>query len=188
MKNLLKSDCYRYYGNYKLKTRIKTYLIQASYRYTCAYRKAHYYQKKSAKLRAIFYRLRLLRYSYKYGFQISANSEMGYGLYLGHRGTIIVNQDVVLGNNINIQAGVTIGQENRGKRKGAPVIGNDVWIGGNAVIVGKVTIGNNVLIAPNSYVNFDVPDNSIAIGNPAKIISKANATEGYIQNRYTKGE
>ena len=44
-------------------------------------------------------------------------------------------------------------------------------------------IGNNVLIAPNSYVNFDVPDNSIVIGNPGKIIHKDNATEDYINRK-----
>lgn len=75
------------------------------------------------------------------------------------------------------------GQENRGKRKGTPRIGNDVWIGTNAVIVGKIEIGNNVLIAPNSYVNFDVPNNSIVIGNPGKIIPSINACESYIENK-----
>ncbi len=59
-------------------------------------------------------------------------------------------------------------------------MGNKVWIGSNSVIVGNVKIGNNVLIAPNAFVNFDVPNDSICFGNPAKIIKKENATEGYI--------
>lgn len=66
------------------------------------------------------------------------------------------------------------------EKRGGSQIGNCVWIGPNAVIVGKIKIGNNVLIAANSYVNFDVPDNSIVIGNPGKIIHRENATEGYI--------
>ncbi|WP_138272484.1 LbetaH domain-containing protein [Parabacteroides merdae] len=48
-------------------------------------------------------------------------------------------------------------------------LGNSVWIGPNAVIVEKINIGDNVLIAANSYVNFDVPSNSIVIGNPGRI-------------------
>ena len=56
-------------------------------------------------------------------------------------------------------------------------------MGTNSVIVGRITIGNNVLIAPNTFVNFDVPNNSIVIGNPAKIISKEKATEGYINKK-----
>lgn len=70
-----------------------------------------------------------------------------------------------------------------GGRQGAPVIGNEVWIGINAIIVGKITIGDDVLIAPNSYVNCDVPSHSIAIGNPCIIKHRENATEGYINRR-----
>lgn len=85
--------------------------------------------------------------------------------------------------NCNIHGGVTIGQENRGKRKGVPIIGNDVWIGMHTVIVGKVRIGNDVLIAPNSYVNCDIPDHSIVYGNPCVIKHCENATRDYINNR-----
>jgi serine O-acetyltransferase len=59
-------------------------------------------------------------------------------------------------------------------------LGNKVWVGANAVIVGNITIGDDVLIAPLSYVNFDVPSHSIVIGNPGKIIPRDNATEDYI--------
>ena len=68
----------------------------------------------------------------------------------------------------------------RGKRQGAPTIGNKVWIGPNATIVGKINVGNDVLIGANSYVNFDVPDHSIVLGNPGRIIRKENATQDYI--------
>ena len=88
---------------------------------------------------------------------------------------------VKLGDNINIHNGVLIGQENRGPRKGVPAIGNQVWIGINAAIVGNITIGEDVLNAPNSYINFDVPSHSVVIVNPAKVIHKENATEQYIQ-------
>lgn len=87
-----------------------------------------------------------------------------------------------LGNNVNIHRGVLIGQENRGARKGYPTIGNNVWIGINASIVGNVTIGDDVLIAPNTYVNCDVPSHSIVFGNPCIIRYKENATYGYVQN------
>ena len=88
-----------------------------------------------------------------------------------------------MGKNINIHRGVLIGQTNRGGRRGAPVIGDEVWIGINATIVGKVTIGDDVLIAPNSYVNCDVPSHSIVFGNPCIIKHRENATEGYINRR-----
>lgn len=103
-------------------------------------------------------------------------------MYIGHPFGITINANAIIGSNCNIHKGVTIGQENRGLRKGCPTIGNRVWIGINSTIVGKITIGDDVLIAPNSFVNFDVPSHSIVIGNPGKVIAKENATEGYINN------
>lgn len=119
----------------------------------------------------------------KRGIEIYGLSDIGPGLYLGHTYNITINSDAIIGKNCNIHKGVTIGQENRGKRKGVPIIGNSVWIGVNATIVGNITIGDDVLIAPNSYVNCDVPSHSIVIGNPCKIIARDNATEGYINNK-----
>lgn len=110
-------------------------------------------------------------------------TDIGEGFYIGHCGRIIINPSAKLGKNINIATGVTIGQENRGTRMGSPTIKDNCWIGMNAVIVGNVTIGSDVLIAPLAYVNFDVPDHSIVIGNPARIIPRENATTGYINNK-----
>jgi len=118
----------------------------------------------------------------KYGLEISPKTKIGKGLYLGHAYNITINPGAVIGDNCNIHKGVTIGQENRGKRKGAPVIGSRVRIGVNATIVGRIEIGDDVLIAPNAFVNRDVPSHSIVIGNPCRIIPKQGATEGYINN------
>lgn len=125
----------------------------------------------------------LWRMREKYGLGISPRVQIGPGFYLGHPYGIDINPAVSMGANCNVHKGVTIGQENRGRRKGAPCIGDGVWMGVNSTIVGRITIGDDVLIAPNSYVNFDVPSHSIVIGNPAKIIHRDNATENYIENK-----
>lgn len=121
--------------------------------------------------------------SFFYNVEISPTTKIGPGLYIGHPYGITINPKSCLGKNCNIHKGVTIGQENRGRRKGAPVIGDCVWIGVNSTIVGKITIGDDVMIAPNSYVNCDVPSHSVVFGNPCQIREKENATEGYINNR-----
>lgn len=126
-------------------------------------------------------KLMLRKYCNKYGLEIFSKN-IGEGLFICHPIAINVNPKVVIGKNCNIHKGVTIGMENRGARKGAPVLGNDVWIGVNSTVVGKINIGNDVLIAPNTYVNCDVPSHSIVLGNPCKIIHKENATEKYINN------
>lgn len=90
------------------------------------------------------------------------------------------NPDCTIGRNCTVAQGVLIGQNNHG----VPKIGNQVWIGANAIVVGKITIGNNVVIAPGAYVNTDVPDNSLVIGNPCKILSKTpSIINGYIVNQ-----
>ena len=180
LKNIIKQDLYRYYGGKKVGFIGRSRIF--GYRYTKVLRYASYYKNRN-KLLYLYYGYRLSRLQYKYGFQIPPGAKIGKGLYIGHFGSLIVNSGAVIGDNVNLSPNVVIGQQNRGEKKGAPTIGNNVWIGSGAVIVGKVNIGDDVLIAPNAYVNFDVPAHSIVIGNPATVHKRENATEGYIENR-----
>jgi serine O-acetyltransferase len=138
------------------------------------------YRKSNKLLYGINY-LIYAHYQMKFGVQIPARTKIGENFMIGHVGGIVVNSGVLIGNRVKIMQGVLLGEDYRGHRKGTPVIGDNVFIGANAVIVGKITIGDDVLIAPNSYVNFDVPPHSIVIGNPGKIISRDNATDGYLE-------
>lgn len=132
---------------------------------------------------------RLKIYSFLYAkisslkhLEISPSTKIGGGIYLGHAYGITINPKAIIGNNCNIHKGVTIGQESRGKRKGTPIIGNRVWIGVGAVIVGNINIGDDVMIAPNSFVNIDIPSHSIVFGNPCIIKPRNPATQDYIVN------
>ena len=130
-----------------------------------------------------YYRWRFKRLKEKRHIEIYGKCNIGPGLYLGHVYCITINADTIIGKNCNIHKGVTIGQENRGKRKGAPKIGNSVWIGVNATVVGNITIGDDVLIAPNTFVNCDVPSHSVVYGNPCIIKPYEEATKNYITNK-----
>lgn len=178
MQKIIKSDLYRYGGLNGSKGFLKGLLIPG-FRYTFIIRKLSEYRQYS--ILWIFFKILKHRYDFKYGFQIPSDTQIGEGLYIGHFGMIVINCKARIGMNCNIAHGVTIGQSNRGKLKGYPTIGNKVWIGTGSVIVGNINIGSNVLIAPNSFINMDVPDHSLVIGNPAKIIAKKNPTEGYIE-------
>ena len=131
----------------------------------------------------IFYKIIFKYLKQKNHIELYYKTKIGDGLYIGHPYGITINPEAVLGKNINIHKGVTIGQENRGARKGTPTIGNEVWIGINSTIVGKISVGNDVLIAPNTYVNCDIPDHSVVFGNPCIIKHRDNATEDYINNK-----
>lgn len=130
----------------------------------------------------LYYRFMFKRVSEKRGNEIPWSTTIGKGLYLGHAYNIAINPSAVIGENCNLHKGVVIGQTNRGPRKGAPVIGNNVWIGMHATLFGKITVGEDVLIAANSFVNCDVPPHSIVLGNPCIIKHKDKATEFYINN------
>lgn len=140
-------------------------------------RKCEYWRPKN-KLIFCFYRFIYEKYKTKYLTDIPAQAVIGKGFKIEHVGGIVINPSVKIGNDVTILNNVLIGMEKRGKRRGNPVIGNKVYIASGVVIVGKISVGNNVLIAANSFVNFDVPDNSIVVGN--KIIHNDHATDGYI--------
>lgn len=179
LKELINSDLYRYTGDNHISIFSKRRLY--GWEYTRIWRKAN--AAIGTKVKYYIYGFLLYRKSIKYGFQISPHATIGKGLYLGHFGTIVVGNEVVIGNNCNLSPNVVIGRTNRGKHMGSPKIGNSVWIGSGAIVVGKISIGDNVLIAPNAYVNFDVPKDSIVLGNPAVVHRSLCATKEYVNNK-----
>lgn len=182
LKQLIHSDLFRHKGvEVTRKQVISNFRANPGFKYMYLFRKCQFYKQKNYLMYRL-YRFLLGRCVYKFGYEIPEEVKIGKGFYINHFGGITINRNAIIGENVNITKGVTIGQTNRGSKKGVPTIGNLVWIGANATIVGSISVGDNVLIAPNSYVNFDVPSNSIVIGNPAKIIKNITATEGYINN------
>lgn len=178
-KNNISMDLPRYnFGNKKIGF-ISIIFSKPGFRFMFFFRLCQEFKKGSAI--GLLARLILKFLTILYGFQIPHSTRIAKGLFLAHWGNIIINRSVVIGENCNISQGVTIGQVNRGKMKGTPVIGDRVWIGTNAVIVGNVKIGNDALIAPLSYVNFNVPPKAVILGNPGKIVSY-NSSAGYVNN------
>ena len=119
------------------------------------------------------------RYKYKFGCSIPHMTSIGRGFYIGHIRDIVVNERAVIGDNCNISQGVTIGQANRGRRKGTPVIGRNVYIGPGAKIVGAVHVGDDVAIGANCVVTDDVPDHAVVVGIPGRVIS-FDGSAGYV--------
>ena len=113
------------------------------------------------------------------GISIPASAQIGHSFYIGHFGGVILNAKTIIGNNCNISQGVTIGISGQGKNRGVPKIGNNVYIGANAVIAGSIIIEDNVLIAACSLVNTNATSNSVMLGVPAIKVSE-KSSEGYI--------
>ena len=108
------------------------------------------------------------------GIELPRKLTIGKGLSLYHGQALVVNKSTVIGENCILRNSTTIGHKKLadGTFSGSPRIGNNVDIGANVCIIGDVTIGDNVIIGAGSVVVKDIPANSIAVGNPARIIEK----------------
>lgn len=98
-------------------------------------------------------------------FTISSTTKIGKYFHVGHPFSTIINAESI-GDNFSCLQNTTIGAG----RKGRPTIGDNVLIGANCVIIGGISIGSNVIIGAGSVVVKDIPDNSVAVGNPARVI------------------
>ena len=106
---------------------------------------------------------------YLTGIQLPVKTRVGKGLTFAHFSNIVIASTAIIGENTIIYNGVTIGTVHT--HKGAPVLGNNIVLYTGCKILGDVKIGNNVIIGANAVVTKDIPDNSVAVGIPAKVIS-----------------
>lgn len=181
---LILSDLYRYNGNTSLKLFIKHFcwnpgFICSFYSRICN----HLSKNKNPFVRLVFYFFIFLhRHNcIKYGISLPYQTNINSGFYIGHFGTIVISGAATIGKNCNISQGVTIGVSSRGRYKGVPTIGDNVYIGPGAKIFGAIKVGNNVAIGANCVVTKNIPDNSVVVGVPGKVISSKGSTY-YINN------
>jgi len=181
LKRIIRADLFRYFGKTSLKYFLKAYFTVPGFRFSYYLRKCGYYRNKGKGyyLCYIFYKLILRHYRYKFGFEISEYTKIGLGFCIGHFGGVVINPAASLGNNVSVGQGVLIGKNHRGEKAGAPIVENGVFLAAHCIIVGSVVIGKNSLIGPGAYVNFDVPESSIVIGNPGQIVSNKGVFGGY---------
>lgn len=176
---LVLSDLHRTGGRTDAAAFLRELITGGAFRYNVWMRTCEY-ARTTPWLRYTVYPLAWImhrRLSWKLGISIPPSTRIGPGFYIGHFGGIIVNHKSVIGKNCNISQGVTIGKANRGRNKGYPTLGDNVFIGPGAVIVGNVRVGNNVAIGANSVVTRDVPDNAVVAGVPGRVVSLAGAAD-----------
>lgn len=105
-----------------------------------------------------------------FGCIVPSHANIGHGTRIEHRGVaVVINRKTVVGKRCSIGAQVVLG--GRGKNKaGAPVIGDDVYLGAGSKILGPVRIGHGAVIGANSVVLTDVPNGATAVGIPARVL------------------
>lgn len=102
-------------------------------------------------------------------FSISATTKIGESMWIAHPYATILNAESI-GKNFSCIHCTTLGATSKGR----PTIGDNVSLGANVTIIGNVHVGNNVTIGAGSVVVKDLPDNCVAVGNPAKVIRFIN--------------
>ncbi len=180
---LVRSDLYRINPEIKKDSLLRHILFGEAFKFIFWMRTCKFLRGKKI-LKFSVYPIALMlfnHYRYKFGIAISFESEIGPGFYIGHFGGIVVYPDCQIGKNCNLSHGVTLGITHRGKKKGYPTIGDNVYIGPGAKIIGSVKIGNHVAIGANCVVTQDVPDHAVVVGIPAKVISY-EGSRGYVRN------
>lgn len=126
---------------------------------------------------------------YGWNIEVGNNFFANYNLVILDVGKVTMGENVMCAPNVSIYtAGHPLHPEmrNTGYEYGIPVtIGDNVWIGGNAVIMPGVHIGSNVVIGAGSVVVKDIPDNMVAVGNPCKVIRAITEEDKkyYFKNR-----
>ena len=157
---LIKSDLFRYAGTTSSKAFIKTYVKEAGFRFSVAFRLVNAGGGVLKLFGIILWKLRNHQQ-----IQILRKTKIGYGLYIG--------------NNCNLSQFVTIGAIDGD----AAEIGDNVYIGPNCCLIEHVRIGDNITIGAGSVVTHDIPDNATAAGNYAKVLNY-NRPGKYVENRW----
>lgn len=134
-----------------------------------AYRLSHMlYSKKLYTLARIISQLaRLVT-----GIEIHPGAKIGKGLFIDHGMGVVIGETAEIGDNCLLYQGTTLGGTGKDKGKRHPTLGDNVMVGAGAKVLGPIKVGNNVKIAANAVVLGDIPDDSTAVGVPARVVRR----------------
>jgi serine O-acetyltransferase len=127
-----------------------------------------FYMKGEYKLaRLLNYWARVLT-----GADIHPGATIGKGFFIDHATGVVVGETTIIGDNVSIFQGVTLGGVSTLKEKRHPTIGDNVIIGAHATVLGDIVVGESSKIGAGSVVVKDVPPNSTVVGIPGKIVRR----------------
>lgn len=134
-----------------------------------AYRVAHklYLSKHYFAARAVSQWAR-----HKTGIEIHPGATIGKGLFIDHGMGVVIGETTEIGDNCTLYQGVTLGGTGKDVGKRHPTLGNNVLVGAGAKVLGPFTIADNSKIAANAVVLEEVPENSTAVGIPARVVRR----------------
>lgn len=146
-------------------------LLYPSFRVMLSYRRAHKLYTKGHYFRARFISQRAAR---KTGIEIHPGAVIGKGFFIDHGSGVIIGETAIVGDNVTLYQGVTLGGTGKETGKRHPTIGDNVMISAGAKIIGSFTVGENSKIGAGSVVLEEVPPNCTVVGVPGRIVKRDN--------------
>lgn len=145
--------------------------LYPSFKVMMHYRLAHKLYEKKHYFLARWVSQRGVR---KTGIEIHPGATIGKGLFIDHGNGVIIGETTIIGDNVTLYQGVTLGGTGKEHGKRHPTIGNNVMISAGAKVLGSFTIGDNSKIGAGSVVLSEVPPNSTVVGVPGRVVKRNN--------------
>lgn len=145
--------------------------LYPSFKVMLHYRLAHKLYLKKHYFLARYISQRGVR---KTGIEIHPGARIGKGLFIDHGNGVIVGETAIIGDNVTMYQGVTLGGTGKEHGKRHPTIGNNVMISAGAKVLGSFSIGDNSKIGAGSVVLSEVPPNSTVVGVPGRVVKRNN--------------
>ena len=145
--------------------------LYPSFKVMLHYRVAHRLYEKGHYFWARWISQRGVR---KTGIEIHPGAKIGKGLFIDHGNGVIIGETTIIGDNVTLYQGVTLGGTGKEHGKRHPTIGNNVMISAGAKVLGSFTIGDNSKIGAGSVVLDEVPPNSTVVGVPGRVVKRNN--------------
>ena len=145
--------------------------LYPSFRVMRYYRRAHKHYIKGHYFRARYLSQKGVR---KTGIEIHPGAQIGKGFFIDHGAGVIIGETTIIGDNVTLYQGVTLGGTGKEQGKRHPTIGNNVMISTGAKVLGSFTIGDNSKIGAGSVVLEEVPAGSTVVGVPGRVVKRIN--------------
>ncbi len=145
-------------------------LLYSGFHAVLAYRLSHklYKHNKHFAARMVSQGARFLT-----GIEIHPGAKIGKGLFIDHGSAVVIGETAEIGDNCTIYQGVTLGGTGKHVGKRHPTLGDNVMVGSGAKVLGPFKVGSNSKIAANAVVLEEIPENSTAVGIPARVVKRA---------------
>lgn len=146
-------------------------LLYPSFKAVLSYRLAHKLFMKKHYFMARWISQRAVR---KTGIEIHPGAQIGKGFFIDHGSGVIIGETAIIGNNVTLYQGVTLGGTGKEKGKRHPTLEDNVMVSAGAKIIGSFTVGENSKIGAGSVVLKEVPPNCTVVGVPGRVVRMDN--------------